>query len=133
MRETEFIAHINGRETNIDRAKMAEVSKIKTEKQDNPWNGESRPRRKKKKKKENRKKTTITYRRISKRLAVETTSLYCSCSITPSHHSCSSLLIKYACHSISLALRCMPAQVRPTLMPCISLVMLLCRKIFCYP
>ena len=29
------------------------------------------------------------YRRISKRLAVETTSLYCSCFITPSHHSCS--------------------------------------------
>ena len=28
------------------------------------------------------------YRRISKR-AVETTSLYCSCFITPSHHSCS--------------------------------------------
>ena len=29
------------------------------------------------------------YRRISKRLAVETISLYCSCFITPSHHSCS--------------------------------------------
>ena len=29
------------------------------------------------------------YRRISKRLAVDTTSLYCSCFITPSHHSCS--------------------------------------------
>ena len=29
------------------------------------------------------------YRRISKRLAVETTSFYCSCFITPSHHSCS--------------------------------------------
>ena len=29
------------------------------------------------------------YRRIKKRLAVETTSLYCSCFITPSHHSCS--------------------------------------------
>ena len=29
------------------------------------------------------------YRTISKRLAVETTSLYCSCFITPSHHSCS--------------------------------------------
>ena len=29
------------------------------------------------------------YCRISKRLAVETTSLYCSCFITPSHHSCS--------------------------------------------
>ena len=41
MRETvEFIAHTKGMETNIDRAKMAEVSKIITEKQDNPWNGE---------------------------------------------------------------------------------------------
>ena len=40
MRETEFIAHTKGMETNIDRAKMAEVSKIITEKQDDPWNGE---------------------------------------------------------------------------------------------
>ena len=40
MRETEFILHkkINGREVNIDSAKMAEVSEnlIITEKQDNP-------------------------------------------------------------------------------------------------
>ena len=49
----------------------------------------ARPRRQKKKKK---KKTIITYRIISKKLTVETTSIYCSCSITPSHHSCSSLL-----------------------------------------
>ena len=44
MRETvEFIAHTHdtkGMETNIDRAKMAEVSKIITKKQDDPWNGE---------------------------------------------------------------------------------------------
>ena len=37
----------NGRETNIDRAKMAKMSKIIKEKQDDPWNGESRPRRQK--------------------------------------------------------------------------------------
>ena len=43
------------------------------------------------------------YRRISKRLAVETTSLYCSCFITPSHHSCSSLL--KSTHAISIDLR----------------------------
>ena len=50
---------------------MAEVSKIITEEQDDPWNGE-RPGQDAKK---NGKKTIITYRRISKRLAVETTSL----------------------------------------------------------
>ena len=77
----------NGRETNIDRAKMAEVSKIIAEKQHDPWNGE-RPGEDTQK---NQTKTILTCRRISKRLAVETTSLYCSCSITPSHHSCSSL------------------------------------------
>ena len=43
MRETEFIAHTKGMETNIDRAKMAKVSKIITEKQDDPWNGETGP------------------------------------------------------------------------------------------
>ena len=47
----------------------------------------ARPRHQKEKEK-----TIIIYRRISKRLAVETMSIYCSCSITPSHHSCSSLL-----------------------------------------
>ena len=46
-------------------------------------------------------KTIITYRRISKRLAVETTSLYCSCSqITSTNHSCSSLLKSK--HAISI-------------------------------
>ena len=70
--------------------KMAEVPKIYiTEKQDDPWNGE-RPSQDAKKKK--RTKTILTDQRISKRLAVETTSLYCSCSIIPSNHSCSSLL-----------------------------------------
>ena len=54
-------------ETNIDRAKMAEVSKIITEKQDNQWNGE-RPGQDAKKK--TGKKYIITYSRISKRLAV---------------------------------------------------------------
>ena len=76
MRETvEFIAHTHdtkGMETNIDRAKMAEVSKIITKKQDDPWNGE-RPGQDAKK--PGKKQTIITYRRISKRLAVETTSL----------------------------------------------------------
>ena len=57
---------------------MAEVSKMITEKQTNPWNGERPGQDAKKKKPE---KTIITYRRISKRLAVDTTSLYCSCSI----------------------------------------------------
>ena len=54
---------------------MAEVSKIITEKQDDPWNGERAGQDTKKK----RKKNIITYRRISNRLAVETTctSLYC--------------------------------------------------------
>ena len=99
MRETEFITHKNGRETNIDRAKMAEVSKIITEKHDDPWNKE-RPGQDAKKKKE---KTIITYCRISKRLAVETTSLYCSCSITPSHQLCSSLL--KSIHAIPYHLR----------------------------
>ena len=57
---------------------MAEVSKIITEKQTDPWDGE-RPGQDAKKKPE---KTIITYRRISKRLAVDTTSqVYCSCSI----------------------------------------------------
>ena len=56
-------------ETNIDRAKMAEVSKIITERQGDPWDGE-RPGQDAKK----TGKTIITYRRISKRLAVETTS-----------------------------------------------------------
>ena len=54
-------------EMNTDRAKMAEMSKIIKEKRDDPWNGESRPRRQKKKKKG---KSIITYHRISKRLAV---------------------------------------------------------------
>ena len=58
-------------ETNTDSAKMTEVSKIITENQDDPWNGE-RPGQDTKK---NGKKTIITYHRISKRLAVETTSL----------------------------------------------------------
>ena len=58
-------------ETNIDTAKMAQVSKIITEKQDDPWDGE-RPGQDAKK---SGKKKIITYRRISKRLAVETTSL----------------------------------------------------------
>ena len=48
---------------------MAEVSKIITEKQDDPWNGESRPRRQKK----TGKKLLYTYPRICKGLAVETT------------------------------------------------------------
>ena len=66
MRETvEFIAHTKGMETNIDRAKMAEVSKIITKKQDDPWNGE-RPGQDAKK--PGKKQTIITYRRISKRL-----------------------------------------------------------------
>ena len=52
---------------------MAEVSKIITEKQDDPWNGE-RPGQDAKKPGKN-KQTIFTYRRISKRLAVETTSL----------------------------------------------------------
>ena len=98
---------------------MAEVSKIISEKQDDPWNGE-RPDQDAK-----NKQTIITFHRISKRLAVETRSLYCSCSIIPSHHSCSlaapdpkrvaltrfgsgaarlSLMLitaqKYACHSM---------------------------------
>ena len=46
---------------------MAEVSKIITDKQTDPWNGE-RPRQDAKK----NGKTIITYRRISKRLAVDT-------------------------------------------------------------
>ena len=58
-------------ETNIDKAKMAEVSKIITEKQDDRWNGE-RPGQDAKK---TGKKTIITYRRISKRLAVQTSLL----------------------------------------------------------
>ena len=88
MKETEFIAHKNGRGTNIDRAKMAEVSKIVIEKQTDPWNGEKPGQDAKK-----TEKTIITYRRISKRLAVDTTSLYCLCSqITSTNHSCSSLL-----------------------------------------
>ena len=66
MRETvEFIAHTKGMETNIDRAKMAEVSKIITKKQGDPWNGE-RPGQDAKK--PEKKQTIITYRRISKRL-----------------------------------------------------------------
>ena len=83
--------HTKGMETNIDRAKMAEVSKIITEKQDSPWNGE-RPGQDAKK----TRKKTITYRRISKRLAVETTSLLLFMfyySITPSHHC-----LKVKCH-----------------------------------
>ena len=40
MKEIEFIAHTKGMETNIDRAKMAAVSKIITEKQDDQLNGE---------------------------------------------------------------------------------------------
>ena len=72
MRETEFIAHTKGMETNIDRAKMAEVSNVITEKQDDPWNGEKGQAKMPKK---TGKKTIITYRRISKRLAVDTTSL----------------------------------------------------------
>ena len=72
MRETEFIAHTKGMETNTDRAKMAEVYRIITKKQDHPWNGE-RPGQDAKK--NGKKQTIITYRRISKRLAVETTSL----------------------------------------------------------
>ena len=68
MKETEFIAHKkNDRGMNIDRAKMAEVSKVITEKQTDPWNGE-RPGQDAKKKGKN----IITYRRISKRLAVDT-------------------------------------------------------------
>ena len=59
-------------ETNIAKAKMAEVSKIITEKQDDRWNGERPGQDAKKTRKKN---TIITYRRISKRLAVETTSL----------------------------------------------------------
>ena len=74
---------------------MAEVSKIITKKQTDPWNGE-RPGQDAKK----TEKTIITYRRISKRLAVETTSLYCSCSITSTNHSCSSLLKSK--HAISI-------------------------------
>ena len=73
MRETEFIAHTKGMETNIDRTKMAEVSNIITEKQDDPWNGEKGQA--KMPKNPDKKQTIITYRRISKRLAVETTSL----------------------------------------------------------
>ena len=75
---------------------MAEVSKIITEKQTDPWNGE-RPGQDAKKPK---KKNIITDRRISKRLAVDTTSLYCSCSITSTNHSCSSLLKSK--HAISI-------------------------------
>ena len=45
-------------------------------------------------------KTIITYRRISKRLAVDTISLHCSCSITSTNHSCSSLLKSK--HAISI-------------------------------
>ena len=57
----------------------------------------ARPRGQKKK----TEKTIITYRRmISKRLAVDTTSLYCSCSITSTNHSCSSLLKSK--HAISI-------------------------------
>ena len=73
---------------------MAEVSKIITEKQTDPWNGE-RPGQDAKK----TEKTIITHRRISKRLAVDT-SLYCSCSITSTNHSCSSLLKSK--HAISI-------------------------------
>ena len=66
MKETQFIAHIkkNSRETNIDslRAKMAEVSKIIAEKQDDPWNGERSDQDAKKKPE----KPITTYRRISK-------------------------------------------------------------------
>ena len=58
-------------ETNIDTTKITEVSKIITEKQDEPWNGE-RPGQDAKK---TGKKTIITYCRISKRLAVETSLL----------------------------------------------------------
>ena len=58
-------------ETNIDTAKMAEVSKIITEKQDDPWDGERQGQDAKK----SGKIYIITYRRISKRLAVETISL----------------------------------------------------------
>ena len=83
-------------ETNIDRTKMAEVSKIITEKQDDQLNGE-RPGQDAK----NPEKTIITYRRISKRLAVETTSLLL-CSIIPSHH-----YSKVSMPSLSFALRCM--------------------------
>ena len=48
----------------------------------------------------NRKSYLITYRRTSKRLAVDTTSLYYSCSITSTHHSCLSLL--KSMHAISI-------------------------------
>ena len=75
MRETEFITHTKGMETNIDRAKMAEVSKIITKKQDDPWNGETGSGQDAKKPGKKNKQTIITYCRISKRLAVETTSL----------------------------------------------------------
>ena len=51
--ETKFITHKKGRETNIDRAKMAEVSKVITEKQDDPWNGEKPGQDTKKKQQKN--------------------------------------------------------------------------------
>ena len=101
---------------NIDRAKMAELSKIITEKQDYPWNGE-RPRQDAKKKRE--KKTIITYGRISKRLAVETTSLL----LFMFYYSIPSLLKSK--HAISITCAEMHADhivSRPTIMSCISLV-----------
>ena len=98
---------------------MAVVSKIITEKQDNPWNGE-RPGQDTKKWKKN----IITYQIISKRASCRDNTLYCSCSITPAHHPRSSLL--KSTHAIPYHLRwdtCWPAQARPTIMLWISLVL----------
>ena len=74
---------------------MAEVSKIIPEKQTIHGMEKGQPKTPKK-----TEKNIITYRRISKRLAVDTTSLYCSFSINSTNHSCSSLLKRK--HAISI-------------------------------
>ena len=73
---------------------MAEVSKIITEKQDDPWNVE-RPGQDAKK---ILKKANITYCRISKRLAVETTSFYCWALIEETQCVCTCTCIWYIHH-----------------------------------
>ena len=88
----------NGRETNIDREQIWQwcLKFNITEKQDDPWNGERPGQDAKKKNKQEE--TIITYCRISKRLAVETTSLL----LFMFYYSIPSLLLipaqKYASH-----------------------------------
>ena len=100
MRETEFIVHNKtvGKRTLIEQRwlkclKLQQRSKTIHEME----KGQAKTPKKK------TEKTIITYRRISKRLAIETTFLYCSCSITPSRNSCSSLL--KSTHAIPYHLR----------------------------